>query len=100
MLGRGTSLVVQWWGLHAPNAGGTGSIPGPGIKIPHAAQWPNGKKNAGISYTTWGFFFTKESSINNYLHNTLLFSGDNTKLKKKKEKHSLLPGEKLQKFIV
>ena len=32
----GTSLVVQWLGLHASNAGGAGSIPGPGTKIPHA----------------------------------------------------------------
>jgi hypothetical protein len=33
----GTSLVVQWLRLHAPNAGGPVSIPGPGTKIPHAA---------------------------------------------------------------
>ena len=33
----GTSLVVQWLRLHAANAGGTGSIPGGGTKIPHAA---------------------------------------------------------------
>ena len=26
----GTSLVVQWWRLHAPNAGGLGLIPGQG----------------------------------------------------------------------
>ena len=32
----GTSLVVQWLRLHASNAGGTGSIPGQGTKIPHA----------------------------------------------------------------
>ena len=34
----GTSLAVQWLRLHAPNAGGTGSIPGRGTKIPHAPQ--------------------------------------------------------------
>ena len=28
----GTSLVVQWLGLHAPNAGGLGSIPGQGTR--------------------------------------------------------------------
>ena len=28
----GTSLVVQWLGLCAPNAGGRGSIPGQGIR--------------------------------------------------------------------
>ena len=46
----GTSLVVQWVRLHAPNAGGLGSMPGqatrsrmlqlrvrmPQLKIPHA----------------------------------------------------------------
>ena len=32
----GTSLVVQWLRLHAPNAGGTGLIPCRGTKIPHA----------------------------------------------------------------
>ena len=32
----GTSLVVQWLGLHASTAGGQGSIPGWGTKIPHA----------------------------------------------------------------
>ena len=48
----GTSLVVQWLRLRAPNAGGLGSIPGQGtrshtlqlkvrmpqLKIPHAAM--------------------------------------------------------------
>ena len=33
----GTSLVVQWLRLHASNAGGAGSIPGRGTKIPHTA---------------------------------------------------------------
>ena len=28
----GTSLVVQWLRLHAPNAGGQGSIPGQGTR--------------------------------------------------------------------
>ena len=42
--GRGTSLVVQWLRLHAPNAGGPGSIPSQGtgshmlqLRIPHVA---------------------------------------------------------------
>ena len=36
---QGTSLEVQWLRLHAPNAGGPGSIPGQGtrFKIPCAA---------------------------------------------------------------
>ena len=33
--GCGTSLVVQWLRFHAPTAGGRGSIPGRGTKIPH-----------------------------------------------------------------
>ena len=33
----GTSLEVQWLGLCASTAGGTGSIPGWEAKIPHAA---------------------------------------------------------------
>ena len=31
----GTSLVIEWLGLHASNAGAQGSIPGWGTKIPH-----------------------------------------------------------------
>ena len=34
----GTSLVVQWLRLRASTAGGTGSIPGRGTKIPNAAR--------------------------------------------------------------
>ena len=34
----GTSLVVQWLTLYASTAGGTGSIPGLGTKIPNAMQ--------------------------------------------------------------
>ena len=33
----GTSLAVQWLVLRASNAGGTGSIPGWGTRIPRAA---------------------------------------------------------------
>ena len=32
----GTSLVVQWLRLHAPNTGCMGLIPDWGTKIPHA----------------------------------------------------------------
>ena len=39
----GTSLVVQWLGLHTSTAGGTGLIPGLGSKIPQATQ-PKKKK--------------------------------------------------------
>ena len=40
----GTSLAVQWLRFCASNAGGMGSIPGGGTKIPHAA-WHSQKKN-------------------------------------------------------
>ena len=39
----GTSLVVQWLGLHASNAGDMGSIPGWETKMPHAT-WHAKKK--------------------------------------------------------
>ena len=35
---EGTSLVVRWLKLGAPNAEGTGSIPGQGTKLPHAKK--------------------------------------------------------------
>ena len=38
-----TSLVIQWLRLWAPNAGGLGSIPGQGTKIPWAI-WHSQKK--------------------------------------------------------
>ena len=31
-------MAVQWLSLHAPTAGGIGSILGLGINIPHAGQ--------------------------------------------------------------
>ena len=43
---RGTSLVVQWLGLCASTAGGTGLIPGWGTRTPNAS-W-SGKKNLYI----------------------------------------------------
>ena len=36
--GLGSSLEVQWLGLHTSNAGGTGSIPGQGTEIPRATR--------------------------------------------------------------
>ena len=36
--------MIQWLRLHAPSAGGLGSIPGEGTKIPHAAQHGQKKK--------------------------------------------------------
>ena len=40
----GTSLAVQWLGLCASTAGGAGSIPGWGTKIPHAVWYGQNKK--------------------------------------------------------
>ena len=39
----GTFLVVQWLRLHASTAGGMGSIPGWGTKIPQAMGWGQNK---------------------------------------------------------
>ena len=44
----GTSVLFQWLRLHAPTAGGLGSIPGQGTKIPHAV-WC-GQKNKMIEH--------------------------------------------------
>ena len=40
----GISLVVQWLGLCASTAGGMGSIPGGGTKIPHAPWYGQKQK--------------------------------------------------------
>ena len=50
-----TSLVIQWLGLHASTAGGKGSIPGRGPKIPQAGRHgkkKKKKKNDKIFYAT------------------------------------------------
>ena len=54
----GTSLAVQWLRLHASNAGGTGSIPGWGTKIPHptCCGLKNKKKPKIFSMLKKGFF--------------------------------------------
>ena len=44
---KGNSLVVQWLGLRASTAGGTGSIPGWGNKILQAAWCSQKKKKSG-----------------------------------------------------
>ena len=48
-----TSLMVQWLRYHACTAGGAGSIPGPGTKLPYAclSVWQKKKKNHKIK---WG----------------------------------------------
>ena len=46
----GTSLVVQWLGLRASTAGGTGSIPGQGTKIPQAVCPSSTKKEIPKSH--------------------------------------------------
>ena len=40
----GNSLAVQWLGLWASTAGGTGLIPGRGAKIPHATRCGQNKQ--------------------------------------------------------
>ena len=46
--GLGTSLMVQWLRLQTSTAGGMDSIPGQGIKIPHAcAVQPQKKRKKG-----------------------------------------------------
>ena len=47
----GHCLAVQWLVLHASPAGGTGSIPGGGTKIPHAGWCGQKKKKRGCQAT-------------------------------------------------
>ena len=43
-MATGTSLAVQWLGHFPSIAGGMGSIPGWGTKVPHATQCGKKKK--------------------------------------------------------
>ena len=45
MAKAGNSLAVLWLGLRTSTAGGMGSIPGRGTKIPHAARPGQNKTN-------------------------------------------------------
>ena len=49
----GTSLVVQWLRICASTAGGMGSIPGWGTKIPHAAQSSQKQTKKKINGNPW-----------------------------------------------
>ena len=42
---NGSSLAIQWLGLHTPTAGGTGSIPSQGTKMLHATWCGQKTKN-------------------------------------------------------
>ena len=50
----GTCLEVQWLRFCSPDAGGTGSIPGWGAKIPHAAQLGQKKKKRKLQIYSFG----------------------------------------------
>ena len=54
----GTPLEVQWLGLCASTAGGTGSIPGRKTKIPHAAWCGRKKKKKQILQGIWKSLLT------------------------------------------
>ena len=54
-LGVGNCPVVQWLGLYACTAGGTGLIPGPGTEISQAyAVWYSPKKKKKKNYMPAG----------------------------------------------
>ena len=54
-----TSLEVWWLAFHLPKQGGVGSIPGWGVKIPHAS-WP---KNQNIKQKQYCNKFNKDFKI-------------------------------------
>ena len=62
---KGTSLVAQWLRLHVPNAGGVGSIPGRGAKIPCAS----GPKNQNIKQKQYCNKFNKDFKNGPYQKN-------------------------------
>ena len=55
--GLQTSLVAQWLRLHAPNAGGIGSIHGQGTKTPHAIHLVSQNKTKHTTRLVSFFFF-------------------------------------------
>ena len=56
----GTSLVVQWLGLHASPAGSKGSVPGRGTMIPQAEQQgPPPQKKRRVKETARKFIKTQ-----------------------------------------
>ena len=50
LVSRGTSLAVQWLGLHASTTGGLGSIPARGTKIPQVHSQKKKKTNSAGSW--------------------------------------------------
>ena len=63
---EGTSLVVQWLGLHGPNAGGTGLTPGRGTGVPHASACSLKKrKDTQGRREAWATFLEAESECVN-----------------------------------
>ena len=48
-----TSLAVQWLSLHASTAGGMGSIPGGGTKIPDATWCGQKKKKRTLDHSRY-----------------------------------------------
>ena len=52
----GTSLAVQWLRLHTSSAGGVGSIPGRGTKVPNAT-WHGQKKKKILFFVPEQIFY-------------------------------------------
>ena len=52
------SLIVEWLRFCAPNAEGTGSIPGQGIKIPYAPQFMGSMGSQRVGHNWASFTFT------------------------------------------
>ena len=77
----GTSLAVQWLGLRASTAGGMGSIPGQGIKIPHATQHSQSEEK-GCTVTKEEFFLGWKEylklSFHSFLKCCTIFEKDTT----------------------
>ena len=60
-----TSLVIQWLRLCTFTAEGTGSIPGPGTKIPQAVWCGQGKKVITPIIKTWQWLGMTKTNLSN-----------------------------------
>ena len=74
----GLPLAVQWLKPCAPNTWGTGSLPGQGTKIPHAAWW--GQKKKVMDTRLWNHH-TAEHHHQNRNHSFMLLTGMSLKVK-------------------
>ena len=63
MKNNGPSPAVQWLRCHASTAGGVGSIPGQGARIPHAVWHGQNNNNNNMSHIFNKFIYMYTHSL-------------------------------------